>query len=99
MISEGNFETKITAATNLREIRILNNTFNKMVDEIKHLKIAIYEDQLREQKVRLQYLQMQIRPHFLVNALNSVCSMIDMKNEAGAREMCRYLARVFSLSI
>ena len=95
LISEGNFETKITAATNLREIRILNNTFNKMVDEIKHLKIAIYEDQLREQKVRLQYLQMQIRPHFLVNALNSVCSMIDMKNEAGAREMCRYLAQYF----
>ncbi len=95
LISEGNFESKITDNTSLREIRILNQTFNKMVDEIKTLKIAIYEDELREQKVRLQYLQMQIRPHFLVNALNSVCSMIDMKNEAGAREMCRYLAQYF----
>ena len=95
LISEGNFESKITDTTNLKEIRILNTTFNKMVDEIKHLKIAIYEDALREQKVRLQYLQMQIRPHFLVNALNSVCTMIDMKNDAGARQMCVFLARYF----
>lgn len=34
-ISEGNFEAHIADATNLREIRILNQTFNTMVDEIK----------------------------------------------------------------
>ncbi len=95
LISEGDFESKITGKTNLREIRILNQTFNMMVDEIKKLKIAVYEEKIRKQKVRLQYLQMQIRPHFLVNALNSVYSMVDMDNFAGAKEMCRYLMQYF----
>lgn len=95
MISEGKFDSKITGRTYLKEIRILNSTFNTMVDEIRNLKIAIYEDEIREQKVRLQYLQMQIRPHFLVNALNSVYSMVEMKNEEGAKDMCRHLMQYF----
>lgn len=94
-ISEGNFETKISNTSNLKEIRILNETFNQMVDEIKNLKLTVYEEKLREQKVRLQYLQIQIRPHFLVNGLNSIHTMIDMQNPDGAREMCRYLAKYF----
>lgn len=94
-ISEGNFEAHITDKTNLREIRILNQTFNTMVDEIKDLKITVYEDALREQKTKLAWLQMQIRPHFLVNALNTVYSMINMKREESALEMCIYLSRYF----
>ena len=94
-IAEGQFENKIEDTSHLREIQVLNETFNQMVDEIKNLKIEIYEDEIREQKIRLQYLQMQIRPHFLVNALNSVRTMIDMKREDSAVEMCCYLADYF----
>ena len=94
-IAEGQFENKIEDTSHLREIQVLNETFNQMVDEIKNLKIEIYEDEIREQKIRLQYLQMQIRPHFLVNALNSVRTMIDMKWEDSAVEMCCYLADYF----
>ena len=94
-ISEGNFEAQITDMTNLREIRILNRTFNTMVEEIKHLKITVYEDALREQKTKLAWLQMQIRPHFLVNALNTVYSMINMNRAQNAMDMCIYLSRYF----
>ena len=90
-ISEGNFEAQITDMTNLREIRILNRT----VEEIKHLKITVYEDALREQKTKLAWLQMQIRPHFLVNALNTVYSMINMNRAQNAMDMCIYLSRYF----
>ena len=62
-ISEGNFEAQITDMTNLRKSDF-NRTFNTMVEEIKHLKITVYEDALREQKTKLAWLQMQIRPHF-----------------------------------
>lgn len=55
----------------------------------------MYEDELRQQKIRLQYLQMQIRPHFLVNALNSIRTMIDMKYFENAQEMCFHLADYF----
>lgn len=94
-ISEGNFETEICQPSRLREIRILNDTFNRMVKEIKHLKIGIYEEKIREQEITLQYLQEQIKPHFLVNALNSVYSMAEMKDSDSVQRMCLYLVNYF----
>lgn len=94
-VSEGNFDSYLTDDVRLRETSVLKQTYNRMVDEIKHLKLAVYEEQLRKQKIRLQYLQLQIRPHFLVNALNSVCIMIDMDAADNARTMCLYLVRYF----
>lgn len=94
-IAGGNFETKITDRSRIREIEVLNETFNQMVDEIRDLKIAMYEDEIKTQKIRLQYLQMQIRPHFLVNALNSMRAMIDMRCYENAQKMCFHLADYF----
>lgn len=94
-IACGNFETKITDRSRIREIEVLNETFNQMVDEIRDLKIAVYEDEIKTQKIRLQYLQMQIRPHFLVNALNSMRAMIDMRYYENAQKMCFHLADYF----
>ncbi len=94
-ISEGNFETEICQPSRLREIRILNDTFNEMAKEIQHLKIRIYEEKIREQEITLQYLQEQIKPHFLVNALNSVYSMAEMKDCDSVQRMCLYLVNYF----
>lgn len=94
-ISEGNFETEICQPSRLREIRILNDTFNEMAKEIQHLKIRIYEEKIREQEITLQYLQGQIKPHFFVNALNSVYSMAEMKDCDSVQRMCLYLVNYF----
>lgn len=91
-IADGDFELKIADSSNLYEIQVLNETFNQMVGKIEDLKIKVYEKQLREQKIQLQFYQQQIRPHFLVNALNTVRTMIDMNQYAGAQDMCCYMA-------
>lgn len=91
-IADGDFELKITDFSNLYEIQILNETFNQMVSKIEDLKIRIYEEQLREQKIQLQFYQQQLRPHFLANALNTVRAMIDMEQYSGAQDMCCYIA-------
>ena len=43
--------------------------------QIKKLKIDIYEKELEKQKTMMNYLQLQIRPHFFLNCLNTIYSM------------------------
>ncbi len=50
-----------------------------MTDEINQLKIDVYEEQIHKQMAELQYLQLQIRPHFLFNSLNVVYSLAHLK--------------------
>lgn len=93
VVSDGNFEEIDESGENLREIEILNHAFNRMVTEIKKLKIDIYEEKLREQEVRLLYLQLQIRPHFVVNVLNNIYSMAEMNRTDGIQKICLYLMK------
>jgi len=72
-MKKGNFETKIeTPSTNFSEIIEITDTYNEMIDEIRMLKIGIYEEQLKKQELELQYLKNQLAPHFLINCLNTV---------------------------
>lgn len=53
----------------------INETFNTMADNIHQLKIEKYEAELRRQKMELRNLQLQIRPHFLLNTFNLMYSL------------------------
>ena len=46
-----------------------------MLDEIQRQKIGSYEQRLAAQQAQLQYLHLQIRPHFFLNCLNLVYSL------------------------
>lgn len=50
---------------------------NELADEINRLKIDIYEEQIARQKTELDYLSLQIRPHFYLNCLNIIYSMVE----------------------
>ena len=72
-MKKGNFETKIeTPSTKFSEIVAITDTYNEMIDEIRELKIDIYEEQLKKQELELQYLKNQLAPHFLINCLNTI---------------------------
>ena len=95
LLSAGDFDTRITEKSRLYETSLLYDTFNNMVQEIQNLKISVYEHQLLVQKIKVEYLQIQIHPHFLVNGINSVSAMIDMSMYNAAKEMCAYLAEYY----
>lgn len=63
-VKNGNMEAKMNDENVIQEFHILSKAFNEMLDEIKTLKISSYEYQLEMQQAKLQYLQIQIRPHF-----------------------------------
>jgi two-component system, sensor histidine kinase YesM len=58
------------------EINELGKTINHMLDEIKGLIEKIEQEQEEKRAIELQVLFAQIRPHFLINTLNSIkCSL------------------------
>jgi two-component system, sensor histidine kinase YesM len=58
------------------EINELGRTINHMLDEIKGLIGKIEQEQEEKRAIELQALFAQIRPHFLINTLNSIkCSL------------------------
>ena len=61
--------------TKLIELEQANLQFKNLMRQIKKLKIDIYEKELEKQKTLMNYLQLQIRPHFFLNCLNTIYSM------------------------
>lgn len=89
-IQNGELDYHIPETNSSTEIKLVNSTFNRMVSEVQHLKINVYEEQLKVQKSQLRNLQMQIKPHFLINSLNLVYNLIETKQLQLARRLIQY---------
>ena len=46
-----------------------------MIGQIHDLKLQIYEEKLNQAYAELQYLTLQIKPHFFLNCLNLIYSL------------------------
>jgi two-component system, sensor histidine kinase YesM len=74
-IRDGNLEEKMPAEYSISEFNQFGRSFNEMMEQIKTLKIATYEKELQYQRVQMQYLLLQLRPHFFLNCLKNLYSM------------------------
>ena len=83
----------------IQELGNASELMADMVDKIKKLKIDIYEKTLEQQKTRMDFLALQIEPHFFINCLNLIYSMAQMKDyasiKAGAKCTSDYLRYMF----
>lgn len=75
------------------EFDAVYRAFNEATETIKRLKIDMYEERLRRQKIRMQYLQTQIAPHFLINCLNTVYQLTDARETELAHVFLQALSR------
>lgn len=74
-IDGGDLDYRIDTARSFgSEFDALNRNFNYTMDEVKDLKIRVYEEKLKTQKIHLRFLSQQIRPHFILNTLNILYS-------------------------
>lgn len=96
--NEGGYTLNMTEG-NLLELEQIDDKFRTMIHQIRKLKITLYERELEKQKIEMDYLKMQIRPHFYLNCLNFIYSMIDFGNFEQARAMTKitsdYLSYIF----
>lgn len=88
---DGEWDYVVKGDSVVLEYSNMLQNFNEMVSEIKNLKIENYEKELDFQKAYLQYLQMQVNPHFYLNALNIIYSMAQVENYQMIQEMAMSL--------
>lgn len=62
----------------MKELEEASDIMRELVGRIKNLRIAIYEKTLEQQKLRMEFLSLQIQPHFYLNCLNILFSMAQM---------------------
>lgn len=73
-IERGDVDYRIPKSNVGSEFDHINSHFNRMMDEVSDLKLSVYEQQLKTDKIRLGFLSQQIQPHFILNALNVLYS-------------------------
>lgn len=77
------------------EFTAIGEAFNSMADRIKELRIANYEKELERQRIELKNLQLQIRPHFLMNMFNLLYSFAQIENYQDIQKLALYLSEYF----
>lgn len=81
------------------EIDKVNDKLNKVIFDMQELKIREYHSQLELKKIELNYLKNQIRPHFYLNMLSMIHSMLQTKNYKEIEELTiltsNYLRHLF----
>ncbi|GIP30270.1 hypothetical protein J23TS9_54000 [Paenibacillus sp. J23TS9] len=90
-VRDGNLEQRVEQYPVSYEFELMNDVFNSMVSEIKALKITVYEEQLLIQKAELKHLQLQINPHFFLNALNTIYNLAQFQNYQLIQDMSEHL--------
>lgn len=74
-IQNGDYRHRVETRCENREFSVLNAAFNTMLDTIEELRISEYERQLCQKEAEIKYFQMQIKPHFFLNAIATIHSM------------------------
>lgn len=85
-IQGGVWEVDFKVSNRITEIEDVRQTVRMMLKEIEQYKIKTYEEQLEKQKVQLQFLQLQLAPHFYTNCLKNAYYMLMMEEYGNAAE-------------
>lgn len=76
----------------INELGNASKLMSDMVNKIKGLKIDIYEKTLEQQKARMDFLALQIEPHFYLNCLNIIYNMAQMKQFEEIQKLSHYVS-------
>lgn len=77
------------------ELERANKQFMNLVDQIKKFKIDLYERELEKQRIQLDYMKLQINPHFFLNCLTNIYSMAQMQLYREIEQMALSTSRYF----
>lgn len=75
------------------EIQEVNKTLGEMVKELREQKILTYEETIQKNQARMQYLQLQLKPHFYLNGLKLLNALAMERQTDQVQELIIDLSR------
>lgn len=97
-ITEGDLSIRQTKISN-DEIGNLATGFNALLDRIQVLLDNISQQQKNKRRLQLQLIQAQVKPHFLYNVLEMICSFIRDNLKVEALSSIAHLASFYRTSL
>lgn len=91
-VERGNWDYQLETSSQIEDFQQLFRGFNHMILEVHDLKISAYEAELERHRNELRYLQLQIRPHFYLNAITTISSLIYQDRKQDARSFIDFLS-------
>lgn len=79
----------------IQELQQANELYKKIMDQAHQLKIEVYEKTEQQQRMQIEYMQLQIQPHFYINCMNMIHNMSCMGDEEGVQMMAAYVSDYF----
>lgn len=73
-IEQGDIDYRIKSVKEGHEFDQINSSFNRMMEQVKALKIDVYDREIERNNIRMRYLSQQVQPHFILNAMNIIYS-------------------------
>ncbi len=92
-IENGEQSLRLPDKADTVEFRQINNSFNQMIDTIVNLRMRSYEERIQFDEATLKYVQLQIKPHFFLNALTTIHSMSYQDRNEEIRDYIERLSR------
>lgn len=98
-IDRDDFSLRASENSRVAEVRNFSQAFNSMIGQLEQFKIRSYEQKLEVQQAQLQYLELQIRPHYYLNCLNVIYSLAEDRQyeriQAMILDLSSYLRYIF----
>ena len=97
-VNQGNLDYRIEETSRFTEMQEAYESFNTMVENIRNLRIDNYEKEKEKQQIQLRNLQLQIRPHFLLNTFSLIYSLAqdgERENLQALQDIILYLSDYF----
>lgn len=98
IVSRGNSSYRIAKNSTVKQIDSFYRGFDRMLDNIQAAEAESTKHQMDAVQAKLQYLQLQIRPHFYLNCLKNINSLAAMHENQKIQDMVIFLSDYFRYS-
>ena len=92
-IAGGDLSIRFSKYSRLKEINTLERSVNHLLDVISDLKINMYETQLQQRNVSMQYLRIRLQTHFYLNCLSIIHALACVSKTDLIKEMAYTLSQ------